>query len=174
MNGNLLFADQDESIVIIGKKPITAKTANSPTFRSATTHPGATGIKEIKAAAVPTNNSGAIQKIGLSAFAGMIISFDISFSPSPISCRIPSIHTFQNMIPRSFKKLRGRLESVHRTGLEIVKQGVLLAFVERQELLAELSPSVTIDRPQPLTIQRAESRVIAGQSVIDIIHRANF
>ena len=91
MNGNLLFADQDESRVIIGKNPITAKTANNPTSRSATTHPGATGINEIKAAAVPTNKSGASQKIGLSAFAGMMISFYISFSPSPISCSIPSI-----------------------------------------------------------------------------------
>src|SRR3972149_8270401 len=93
MKGNLLFEAQDESTVIIGKKPITANTASNPTSTSATTQPGATGINETKAAAVPTKSRGAAQKIGLSALAGMIISFEISFNPSLINCKIPS--TFQ-------------------------------------------------------------------------------
>ena len=91
MNGNLLLADHAERIVMIGKNPITAKTASRPTSKSATTHPpGATGINATNAAAVPTNNTGAAQNNGLSAFAGMIISFEISFKPSPASCKIPS------------------------------------------------------------------------------------
>ena len=92
MNGYLLLADQAERTVIIGKNPITANTASSPTSKSATTHPpGATGINETNAAAVATNKTGATQKIGLSAFAGIIISFEINFKPSPASCKIPSI-----------------------------------------------------------------------------------
>ena len=87
----MLFADHDESTVIIGKNPIVAKTANNPTFGFAATQPGATGIRDANAAAVPTESNGATQKIGLSAFAGMIISFQINFNPSPISCKIPSI-----------------------------------------------------------------------------------
>src|SRR5437879_7563036 len=79
INGHLLFADHDESTVIIGKNPIVAKTANNPTLGFAATHPGATGISDVNAAAVPTKSNGANQKIGLSAFAGIIISFDISF-----------------------------------------------------------------------------------------------
>ena len=90
MNGNLLLADHADKIVIIGKKPITANTASKPTSTSATTQPGATGISATNAAAVPINRTGAAQKIGLSAFAGIIISFEISFKPSPINCRIPS------------------------------------------------------------------------------------
>ena len=92
MNGYLLFADHAERTVIIGKNPITAKTASNPTSKSATTHPpGAPGLNETNAAAVATNRTGAAQKIGLSAFAGMIISFEINFKPSPASCSIPSI-----------------------------------------------------------------------------------
>ena len=83
MNGNLLFADHAERIVMIGKNPITAKTASKPTSKSATTQPpGATGISDTNAAAVPTKSTGAAQNKGLSAFAGMIISFEISFRPS--------------------------------------------------------------------------------------------
>ena len=92
MNGYLLLADQADRIVIIGKNPITANTANKPTSRSATTQPpGATGISETNAAAVPTNRIGATQNSGLSAFAGMIISFEINLSPSAASCNNPSI-----------------------------------------------------------------------------------
>jgi len=91
MNGNLLLADQAERIVIIGKNPITANTAISPTSTSATTHPGVTGINATNAAAVATNKTGAAQKMGLSAFAGIIISFETNFKPSPINCKIPSI-----------------------------------------------------------------------------------
>ena len=83
MNGNLLFADHAERIVTIGKKPITAKTASNPISTSATTQPGATGINATNAAADATNRTGAAQKIGLSAFAGMIISLEINFKPSP-------------------------------------------------------------------------------------------
>ena len=91
MNGNLLLADHAERIVMIGKNPITAKTASRPTSKSATTHPpGATGINATNAAAVPTNNTGAAQNNGLSAFAGMIISFEISFKPSPANWSKPS------------------------------------------------------------------------------------
>ena len=90
MNGNLLFADHADRTVIIGKKPIMANTASNPTSKSAITHPGATGIKETNAAAVATNKTGAAQKIGLSALAGMIISLEISFRPSAINCKIPS------------------------------------------------------------------------------------
>src|SRR3989338_1289697 len=64
--------------------------ASKPTSTSATTHPGATGINATNAAAVATNIIGAAQKIGLSALAGIIISFEISLSPSPINCNIPS------------------------------------------------------------------------------------
>ena len=92
MKGNLLLADHAERIVMIGKNPITAKTASRPTSRSAITHPpGATGISATKAAAVPTNKTGAAQNNGLSAFAGMMISFEISFKPSPANCKRPSI-----------------------------------------------------------------------------------
>ena len=90
MKGNLLFADQDDKSVIIGKKPITAKTAIKPRSTSATTQPGATGIKATNAAAAPINISGDATKISLSAFAGMIISFEINLRPSPMSCKIPS------------------------------------------------------------------------------------
>ena len=90
MKGNLLLADHAERIVIIGKNPITAKTASKPTSKSATTHPGATGIKATNAAAVATNNTGAAQNSGLSALAGIIISFEINLSPSPINCNMPS------------------------------------------------------------------------------------
>ena len=68
MNGNLLFADQAERIVIIGKNPITANTAIKPISTSATTQPGATGISATNAAAAPTKITGAAQKMGLSAF----------------------------------------------------------------------------------------------------------
>ena len=92
MNGNLLLADHAERIVMIGKNPITANTASRPTSKSATTHPpGATGINATNAAAVPTNKTGAAQNNGLSAFAGMMISFEINFKPSPASCKRPSI-----------------------------------------------------------------------------------
>lgn len=87
MNGNLLFEDHAERMVMIGKNPIIAKTASRPTSTSATTHPGATGINATNAAAVATNITGAAQKIGLSAFAGIIISFEIHFSPSPLIVR---------------------------------------------------------------------------------------
>ena len=90
MKGNLLFAAHETITVIIGKKPITANTAIKPRSKSATTHPGATGIKATNAAAVATNKTGAAQNNGLSAFAGIIISLEISFNPSPINCNIPS------------------------------------------------------------------------------------
>ncbi len=45
----------------------------------------------MNAAAVPTNNTGAAQNNGLSAFAGIIISFEISFKPSPANWSKPSI-----------------------------------------------------------------------------------
>ena len=91
MKGNLEFADHADNIVMIGKNPITANTASNPTSKSATTHPGATGINATNAAAVPINKRGAAQNIGLSAFAGIIISFETNFNPSPINCKIPSI-----------------------------------------------------------------------------------
>src|SRR5437879_13116443 len=91
MNVHLLFAAQAESTAIIGKKPIVAKTANNHTLGFATTHPGATGISDTNAPAVPTNNSGPIQKIGLSAVAVIIISLDISLSPSPINWSLPAL-----------------------------------------------------------------------------------
>ena len=90
MNGNLLLEDHADKMVIIGKNPITANTANKPKSISATTQPGATGISATKAPAVAANKTGAAQKIGLSAFAGIIISFEINFNPSAISCRMPS------------------------------------------------------------------------------------
>jgi hypothetical protein len=90
MNGNLLFADHAERIVMIGKNPITANTPSNPRSTSATTQPGATGINATNDAAAATKSTGAAQKIGLSAFAGMIISFEINFSQSPINCNIPS------------------------------------------------------------------------------------
>ena len=90
MNGNLLLADHADTIVIIGKNPITAKTANRPKSMSATTHPGATGISATNAPAVAAKSTGAAQKRGLSAFAGIIISLEINFKPSAVSCRIPS------------------------------------------------------------------------------------
>ena len=92
MNGYLLLADQADKIVIMGKNPITAKTAIKPTSKSATTQPpGATGINETNAAAVPTNRIGATQNSGLSALAGMIISFEINLRPSAANCNRPSI-----------------------------------------------------------------------------------
>ena len=90
MNGNLLFADHAERMVTIGKNPMTAKTASNPISTSATTQPGATGINATNAAADATNRTGAAQKIGLSAFAGIIISLEINFKPSPINCKMPS------------------------------------------------------------------------------------
>ena len=91
MNGNLLFADHAERIVMIGKESYYSKyTAIRPKSISATTQPGATGINATNAAAVATKITGAAQKIGLSAFAGIIISFEINFNPSPINCKIPS------------------------------------------------------------------------------------
>ena len=90
MNGNLLLADHADTIVIIGKNPITAKTANRPKSMSATTHPGATGISATNAPAVAAKSTGAAQKRGLSAFAGIIISLESYFRPSPTSCRRPS------------------------------------------------------------------------------------
>ena len=90
INGYLLLADQADKTVIIGKNPITANTANNPKSMSATTQPGATGIRATNAAAVAANRTGAAQKIGLSAFAGIIISFEINFKPSATSCRMPS------------------------------------------------------------------------------------
>ena len=93
MNGYLLLEDQADNTVMIGKNPITANTAINPTSKSATTHgilsnsspPGATGIKATNAAAAPTNNNGATQKIGLSALSGIIISFETNFIPSAIN-----------------------------------------------------------------------------------------
>jgi len=84
MNGNLLFADHAERIVMIGKNPITANTASNPKSTSATTQPGATGISATNAAAAATNSTGAAQKIGLSAFAGIIISLEINFNHHPL------------------------------------------------------------------------------------------
>jgi len=52
INGYLLLADQADKTVIIGKNPITANTANNPKSMSATTQPGATGIRATNAAAV--------------------------------------------------------------------------------------------------------------------------
>ena len=69
---------------------MTANTAIKPKSTSATTQPGATGINATNAAAAATNITGAAQKIGLSAFAGIIISLEINFRPSPINCKIPS------------------------------------------------------------------------------------
>ena len=79
MNGNLLLEDHPAKMVIIGKNPITANTANKPKSMSATTQPGATGIRATNAAAVAANRTGAAQKSGLSAFAGIIISLEINF-----------------------------------------------------------------------------------------------
>jgi len=79
INGNLLLEDHPAKMVIIGKNPITANTANKPKSMSATTQPGATGIRAINAAEVAANRTGAAQKSGLSAFAGIIISLEINF-----------------------------------------------------------------------------------------------
>ena len=89
MNGYLLLLAQEKSRAISGKKPRIAKTASRPTSMSATTHPGAAGIRAMTAAAVATNAMGAAQKIVLSAPEGIIISLDISLRPSAISCSIP-------------------------------------------------------------------------------------
>src|SRR5918998_1574776 len=70
---------------ISGKNPRMANTATIPTSRSATTQPGAAGIKAVTAAAVATKAIGAAQKIGLSAPEGTIISFETNFSPSASS-----------------------------------------------------------------------------------------
>ena len=51
---------------------------------------GIGGINATNAPAVAANRTGAAQKSGLSAFAGIIISLEINFKPSAISCRIPS------------------------------------------------------------------------------------
>ena len=90
INGNLLLEAHPAKMVIIGKNPITANTANKPKSMSATTHPGATGIRATNAPAVAANRTGAAQKSGLSAFAGIIISLEINYKPSAINCRIPS------------------------------------------------------------------------------------
>jgi len=91
MNGYLLLLAQENSSAISGKNPKNAKTAIMPTSRSATTHPGAAGISATTAAEVTTKATGAVQKISLSAPDGTIISFEISYSPSAINCKIPSI-----------------------------------------------------------------------------------
>src|SRR5215467_7435735 len=91
MNGYLLLLAQENSKAINGKKPRIANAATRPTSVFETTHPGATGINEIKAAAAATNAIGAAQKIGLSAPDGIMISLEISFKPSAISWNIPSI-----------------------------------------------------------------------------------
>ena len=83
MNGYLLLLAHEKSNAINGKKPSIANTATSPTFELDTTHPGAAGINAtVTAAAVATNAIGAVQNITLSAPDGIIISLDISFSPS--------------------------------------------------------------------------------------------
>jgi hypothetical protein len=84
MNGNLLFADHAERIVTIGKNPITANTASNPISTSATTQPGATGINATNAAADATKRTGAAQKIGLSAFAGIIILLKLILDHHPL------------------------------------------------------------------------------------------
>ena len=81
----------EKSNAINGKKPSIANTATSPTFELDTTHPGAAGINATTAAAVATNAIGAVQNITLSAPDGIMISLDISFSPSAANCSIPSI-----------------------------------------------------------------------------------
>ena len=96
MNGYLLLLDQEKSRAINGKKPNIAKMARRPTSRSAPTQPGATGIRTVKAAAVATKIIGVLQKIGLSAPDGAIISFEINFKPSAINCNIPSIFPAYN------------------------------------------------------------------------------
>src|SRR5918993_1248993 len=60
MNGYLLLLDQEKSSAINGKNPSIAKMM------------------------------GVLQKIGLSAPDGAIISFEINFKPSAINCNIPS------------------------------------------------------------------------------------
>src|ERR687894_1395445 len=90
MNGYLLLLAQENNNAISGKNPRMANTATIPTSRSATTQPGAAGIKAVTAAAVATKAIGAAQKIGLSAPEGTIISFDTNFSPSASSCNTPS------------------------------------------------------------------------------------
>ena len=89
MKVHLLLAAQAVSTDIIGKNPIVAKTASRPTDGFATTQPRATGMRETKAPAVPTKSSGPTQKIGLSGFAGIIYSMEISFWPTHMSCSIP-------------------------------------------------------------------------------------
>ena len=54
INGNLLLADHADTMVIIGKNPITANTANRPKSMSATTHPGATGTVSYTHLTLPT------------------------------------------------------------------------------------------------------------------------
>ena len=84
INGNLLLEAHPAKMVIIGKNPITANTANKPKSMSATTHPGATGIRATNAPAVAANRTGTAQKSGLSAFAGIIISLEINFNHHPL------------------------------------------------------------------------------------------
>jgi hypothetical protein len=91
MNGYLLLLAHENKSSIRGKNPKIAKIAITPTFKSATTQPGATGIRAVTAAADATKAIGAAQKIGLSAPDGIMISFDTSFKPSASNCRIPSI-----------------------------------------------------------------------------------
>ena len=74
---NLLLADHAR-IVMIGKIQLQQK-LQVTNIKSATTHPpGVTGTQQMLYCT--TNNTGAAQNNGLSAFAGMIISFEISFN----------------------------------------------------------------------------------------------
>src|SRR6476469_8772617 len=90
MNGYLLLLAHENNNAINGKKPRIANTARRPTLILATTHPGATGINAVTAAAAATNATGEAQKIGLSDPEGIIISFEINFKPSAANCKIPS------------------------------------------------------------------------------------
>src|SRR5437867_7221622 len=91
MNGYLLLLAQENSRAISGKNPSIAKTASRPTSVSATTYPGAAGMRATTAAAVETNMIGAAQNMGLSAPEGTIISLAISLRPSAINWNMPSI-----------------------------------------------------------------------------------
>ena len=91
MNGYLLLLAHENKSAISGKNPRNANIAIIPTSRSATTHPGAAGINDTTAADVTTKAIGAVQNISLSAPDGTIISFEINFKPSAISCNMPSI-----------------------------------------------------------------------------------
>src|SRR5919109_3455534 len=96
MNGYLLLLAHENKSSIRGKNPKIAKIAITPTSKSATTQPEATGIRAVTAAADATKAIGAAQKIGLSAPEGTIISFETNFNPSAISCKIPSIFPAYN------------------------------------------------------------------------------